>query len=311
MTADFFPGIVAGFCLDTNGGDKACGEGTPLPIDHICDLFDGECEVYKGYGVRHVVQVRYIDAGGTTASIEVYLSKYGSTEGAFAMFTRRVVGDADPADENAPRALDAGGAAALGLGNAYVWRGQYLAEITYNNDTASEAVIKANSDKILPLVGKEIGARITGEKSLPPAAAALPRENLLPLGIRLATKDLLDIDGLGEGAFGYYRSGGKRYRLASLVRADADQARDILTTLMKQPGANKEKDIVDGAVRLMRKDGGSPPIEWIFARLGKRVLGIADEPRVVRATMTAEDQAKLGLPREEKITLLKKSLAGP
>ena len=64
MTTNFFPGLVAGFCLDANGGDKACGEGTPLPIDHICDLFDGECEVYRGYGIRHVVQVRYIDAGG-------------------------------------------------------------------------------------------------------------------------------------------------------------------------------------------------------------------------------------------------------
>jgi hypothetical protein len=310
-TAAFFPRVVAGFCVDPNGGDKACGEGTSVPIDHICDLFDGECEIYKGYGVRHVVQVRYIDSAGTSAAVEVYLSKFGSTEGAFAMFTRRVVGDADPADESTPRALDAGGMAALGLGNAYVWRGPYLAELTYNNDAASEAVIKSTGEKLLPPIARELGTRLPGDTTPPASAAALPRENRLPLGVRLVTKDLLDIDGVGEGAFGYYRAGPKRYRLASLARADVDQAKDVLATFARQPGATKEKGIAEGAVRLVQKDGGGPAVEWIFARWGKRVLGIADEPRVIRPTMTPEDQAKVSLPRDEKVSLLKKTLAVP
>ena len=310
-TADFFPRLVEGLCIDPNGSDKACGEGTALPIDHICDLFDGECEIYKGYGVRHVVQVRYIDGAGTSAAVEVYLSKYGGAEGAFAMFTRRVVGDGDPADESTPRALDAGGMAALGLGNAYVWRGPYLAEITYTNDTATEAAIKATGDKLLPVIAREIGTRLTGETTPPASAAALPRENRLPLGIRLVTKDLLDIEGLGEGAFGYYRTGVKRYRLASMVRGDVDQAKDALTTLARQTGATKEKGLAEGAVRLMRKEAGSPAIEWIFARWGKRVLGIADESRVIHASMTADDQAKLSLTRDDKVSLLKKVLIVP
>src|SRR5579871_1476769 len=162
-SAPFFPQAAGGFCVDPNGGDKAFGEGAALPIDHICDLFDGECEIYKGYGVRRVVEARYVDGGGTSATIDVHLSKYGTTEGAYAMFTRRVVGDGDPADESTPHAIEGGGAAALGLGNAYLWRGLYLVELTYNNETAAEAAIKTASDKLLPPLVKEMGSRIPGE----------------------------------------------------------------------------------------------------------------------------------------------------
>src|SRR6185312_11902450 len=102
-SAPFFPAVNGAFCLDPNGGDKAFGEGAPLPIDHICDLFDGECEIYKGCGVKRVVEARYVDGKGSSATIDVHLSKFATVEGAYAMFTRRVVGDGDPADEATPR----------------------------------------------------------------------------------------------------------------------------------------------------------------------------------------------------------------
>jgi hypothetical protein len=308
-SAPFFPQAspsLGGFCLDPNGGDKTFGEGASLPIDHICDLFDGECEIYKGYGVRRVLEARYVDGAGTPATIDVHLSKFGTTEGAYAMFTRRVVGDGDPADEATPRPIEGGGAAALGLGNAYLWRGLYLAEITYNNETAAEAQVRAASEKLLPPLVKEMGGKMPGETALPAAAAALPADGLLPLGRRFVTKDLLGVEGLGAGAFGYYRAGAKRFRLASLVRADADQAKDVITTLSKLPGASKEKGIGEGAVRVMRKEGESAPVEWIFSRSGKSVLGIGDEPRVLRAGMSADDHAKLTLTKDDKASRLKK-----
>lgn len=305
-SAPLFPPTSGGFCLDPNGGEKVCGEGAPFPIDHICDLFDGECEIYKGYGVRRVVQVRYVDGGGTPATLDVYLSKYGTSEGAYAMFTRRVVGDGDPADEATPRPIPGGGAAALGVGNAYVWRGAYLAEVTYNNEAVAEAAIKVASERLLPGIIKDLGDRLPGEAALPPSAAALPAEGLIPLGRRFVTKDLLGVDGLGPGAFGYYRTGSKRYRVASLVRADVDQAKDILSTLSKLPGASREKRIGEGAVRLMHNDGAGAPVEWFFARRGKLVLGIGDEPRALRSTMTADEHAKVSLTKDEKIDRLKK-----
>jgi hypothetical protein len=309
-SAPFFPRAAGGFCLDPNGGDKTFGDGAPLPIDHICDLFDGECEVYKGYGVRRVVEARYVDGGGTPATVDVHLSRFGTTEGAYAMFTRRVVGDGDPADESTPRPIDGGGAAALGLGNAYLWRGLYLVELTYSNETAAEAAIKAAGERLLPPLVKEMGAQIPGETALPAAAAALPKAGLLPLGVRFVTKDLLGVDGVGPGAFGYYKDAAKRWRVASIARADADQAKDVLSTLAKLPGATREKYLGDGAVRLMRKDGESLSVEWIFARTGKSLLGVGDEPRVLRAGQTADEHAKVTLTKDEKVDRLKKILPG-
>lgn len=306
-SAPLFVAATGGFCLDPNGGEKTFGESAKLPLDHICtDVFDGECEIYKGYGVRRVVEGRYVDGGGTTATMDVHLSKFGTSEGAYAMFTRRVVGDGDPASDSTPRPLEGGGAAALGVGNAYLWRGLYLVEITYNNETAAEAAVRAASDRLLPPLVREMGGKLPGDPALPPAAAALPKEHLIPLGIRFVTKDLLGVDGLGAGAFGYYKDGDKRWRVASIFRADADQTKDVISTLMKLPGATKEKNLGEGAVRLMRKEGEGPAVEWILARSGKTILGVGDEARALRSGMTPDEASKLSLSKDDKIAKLKK-----
>ncbi|MEO7327648.1 MAG: DUF6599 family protein [Minicystis sp.] len=307
-SAPFFPALSGGFCLDPNGGEKTFGDGASQPLDHICDLFDGECEIYKGYGARRVVGVRYVDGGGSPATVEVYLSKFATTEGAYAMFTRRVVGEGDPAEASTPKPTVGGGAAALGLGNAYLWRGLFLVELTYNNEAANEAAIKAAGEKLLPPLVRELGEKLPGDTALPASAAALPKEGMLPLGIRLSTKDLLSETGVGGGAFGYYQAGEKRFRIAALARADADQAKDVLATLAKLPGASKEKSAGEGGARFMHKGEGAA-VEWVFARAGKLVLGIGDEARVLRSGMTAEEHAKVTLGRDEKIERLKKALA--
>ncbi len=147
-----------------------------------------------------------------------------------------------------------------------------------------------------------MGAQIPGDAVAAPAAATLHRR-APPFGVRFSTKDLLGVDGVGAGAFGYYKDGAKRWRVASVLRADADQAKDVLSTLAKLPGATREKYIGEGAVRLMRKDGESLPVEWIFARAGKAVLGVGDEPRVLRGGQTADEHAKVTLTKDEKISL--------
>lgn len=309
QTAALVPRKSSQFCLDPNGGDKVYGEGASLPIDQICDMFDGECEIYKGFGVRRVVEMRYVDGGGSAATINVYVSKFASVDGAYAMFTKRVVGDGDPASEDTPRSIPGGGAAALGVGNAYLWRGAHLVELTYNDEAAAEAAIKAASDKLLVPLVKDIGDKLPGETALPAQAAALPKEKLLPLGIRLATKDLFEIAGVGPGAFGYYRDGDKRYRFATMLRADEEQAKDVLGTLGKQPGATKEKGLGDGAIRFMRKEGEGPTTEWFVARSGSRLIGIGDEVRALRSGMSADDIAKVSLGKDDKIARLKEALA--
>lgn len=309
QSAPFFPSAWGGYCVDPHGGDKTFGEGATLPLDNICtDVFDGECEIYKGFGVRRVVEARYVDGGGTPATVDVHLSKFATTEGAYAMFTKRVVGDGDPAEPSTPRPIQGGAVAALGLGNAYLWRGLYLAEITYNNEAAAEAAIKAASEKLLPELVKAMGDKLPGEAALPPAAAALPKESMIPLGVRFVTRDLLGVEGAGAGAFGYYRAGDKRWRVASILRADPDQAKDVLATLGKLPGATREKGVGDGVVRLMRKEGEGAAAEWLFARSGKTVIGVGDEVRVLRGAMTADERGKVSSSKDEKIERLKKLL---
>jgi len=309
QSAPFFPRTSGGYCLDPNGGDKTYGEGASLPIDKICDMFDGECEIYKSFGVRRVVELRYVDGNGSPATIDVHLSKFATTEGAYAMFTKRVVGDGDPAGEDTPRPTEGGGAAALGVGNAYLWRGLYLAEITYNDESAAEAAIKAAGDKLLAPLVKDIGGKLAGDTVLPKAAAALPETKRIPLGIRAVTTDLLGIAGTGAGAFGYYKDGDKRYRFGVMVRADEEQAKDVLATLGKQSGAAKEKNVGDGAVRFMSKEGEGPALEWVFARKGAKLIGIGDETRALRSGMTADEMAKVSLTKDEKISRLKEALA--
>ena len=308
LSAPFFPRTTGAFCLDPNGGDKTFGDQAALPLDQICDLFDGECEIYKGFNVRRVVEARYVDGAGSPATIDIHLSKFGTTDAAYAMFTKRVVGDGDPADEATPKPIDGGGAAALGLGNAYLWRGAYLAEITYNDESAAEAAMKAAGDKLLPPLVKDMGAKLPGETTPPASIGALPKEGMIPLGARLVIKDALGVDGVGSGAFGYYKEGVKRWRILSLVRGDVDQAKDVLSSFSKLAGATKEKGVADGAFRLMHKDGDATPIEWVIARSGKTVLGVGDEARVLRAGMTAEEHAKVTLSKDEKITRVKGAL---
>jgi hypothetical protein len=310
-SAPFFPRLARGFCLDPNGGDKAFGEGASLSLDHICDIFDGECEVYRGFGVRRVVEARYVDGAGGPATIDVHLSKFATTEGAYAMFTKRTVGDGDPADEATPRPSEGGGAAALGIGNAYLWRGQYLVELTYDDESSAEAAIKAAGERLLPPLVAEMGAKLPGDTQPPPAVQALPKDARLPMGTVYVTTDLLGVDGVGGGAFGYYREGDKRWRVLAIARADADQAKDVLGTFAKLPGATKEKGAGDAAVRVMRKDSDGIAVEWVVARAGKDVLGVGDEVRALRAGMSADEHAKVTLTKAEKLERLKKAIGAP
>lgn len=303
-SAAFFPRQAAGYCLDPNGETRVFGEGGKLSMDAICtEAFDGECEVYKGFGLKRVVQLRYIDGAGTPGSVEIYLSQFGTADGAYGMFTKRVIADGDPV-ESAPRKLEAGGAAALGTGRSYIWKGPYLVEVQYANEQETPAQMKASSERLLVPIGTEIGQKLPGAPSLPPAAARLPTDKLVPLGILYSPKDVLGIDGAGAGATGFYKDGDKRYRVLSLVRDDVDQAKDVLKTFGKVRGASEEKGLGEHAYHLfMQKDGTK--IEWIIARAGKVVMGIGDEEFAIKQGMPPAEREKLSLTREEKSARLR------
>jgi len=303
-SAAFFPRQAAGYCLDPHGETRVFGEGGKLSMDAICtEAFNGECEVYKGFGLKRVVQLRYIDGAGSPGSVEIYLSQFATADGAYGMFTKRVIADSDPV-ESAPRKLEAGGAAALGTGRSYIWKGPYLVEVQYANEQETPAQMKASSERLLVPIGTEIGQKLPGAGGLPPAAARLPTDKLVPLGILYSPKDVLGIDGAGAGAAGFYKDGDKRYRVLSLVRDDVDQAKDVLKTFGKVKGASEEKGLAEHAYHLLLQKDGTK-IEWVIARAGKAVMGIGDEEYVIKQGMGPPEREKLSLTREEKVARLR------
>lgn len=297
-------------CADPHSAEKAFGEDADKPFDRACDeLLDGECEIYRKLGALRTMQVRYIDDAGSTGVATVLLTKFQTSEGAYAMFTLRVVGDGDPASEVTPSRIEGASLGAAGVGNALVVRGPFLAEIVFTDESAGSAAAlrKAAEPHLVPLA-KAIGAKLTGDPSPPPAVALLPPAGQLPLGVRYHTKDVLGIVGVGPGAVGYYREGEKRYRVAAMLRPDGDQAKDLLALFGKEQGASREKAPYDGFVRLVVQPQGELPAEWVFGRARGVVLGVGDEVRVLRDTMTSEERDKVLLSTRDKMEKLKQML---
>jgi hypothetical protein len=299
---EHFPDKSGSFCLDPAGSDRGYGEGAKSPLEGMCEMFDGECEIYKRFGVERAIEAHYVDGAGSGATIDIYLTRYGSDESAYAMFTKRVVGDGDPAHPDTARPVAGGGAAALGEGNAYLWRGPHLVEITYNDSKASAAQMKERGDALLPPLVKAFGDKLPGESKPPALVAALPEDKRLPLGVRYITKDVLDVPGVGAGAFGYYQDGARRWRVLAMDPGDEDQAKDVVKSFRKLQGAEVEKAL-EGA-RFMHQAA-----EWIVGRKGSKLLGVGDESRVLREGMSADEHRQKTLPQEDKRVLLKQLLA--
>jgi hypothetical protein len=302
-SAAFFPRVSGSFCVDPNGEVRAYGERASGTIDQVClQLFDGECEVYKDFGLKRVVSLRYVDGKGSTANVTIDLSRFADREGAYGFFTKRVVGDSDPA-EATTEPLEAGAAAALGSGISYVWRGEHVAELKYLDDESPDQLRKA-SHQVLPGISKEIGDKLPGDLQPPKAVQALPSEHRLPLGVSYESKDVLGISALGPGAIGFYKQGEKRWRVFAIVRGDEDAAKDVMKTVRKLDGAKTVKGAAFEPTAFARTEEGSPRIEWLVARKGSTVFGIGDEEFVLSSEQSADDAAKLRLAEPEKLERL-------
>src|SRR5262245_45994067 len=120
VSAPFFARTVDGYCIDPQGEIRTYGEKGKLSMDEVCTTaFDGECEVYKNFGLKRLVTLHHVDGAGKGGSGEVNLSQFADAAGAYGMFTLRVVAG-DPAEPSTPKVLPAGTAGAIGTGRAYV-----------------------------------------------------------------------------------------------------------------------------------------------------------------------------------------------
>src|SRR5262245_59814819 len=89
ISAQWFPRTAGGYCLDPQGETKTYGEKAKLTLEDVCTMaFDGECEVYKRFGLKRVVSLRYVDGAGKGGTVEINLSQFGDVAGAYGMFTK-------------------------------------------------------------------------------------------------------------------------------------------------------------------------------------------------------------------------------
>jgi hypothetical protein len=298
ISAPFFPRVSGGYCVDPQGETKTYGEKAKLSLDDVCtQAFDGECEVYKRFALKRVVSLRYVDGGGKGGTVEINLSQFTDVNGAYGMFTKRVVADADPSRSDAAKPLAAGAGAALGTGTAYLWRGQHLVEMSYLNENESQDQMAKSGAAILGVLAKEIGEKLPGSLDKPPSARPLPQASMLPNGIQFFPKDPLGWPNVGAGAVGFYKEGDKRWRVIAIQRDDVDQAKDAFKTIKSRPGALPVAGVGDEAAAVTTSDTKA---EWIVARKGALVIGVGDEELV------REPAAKVV--KDDKIAKLKAAL---
>jgi len=309
ISAGFFPAKVKGYCVDPAGETMTYGEKGKLTMDEVCTTaFDGECEVYKAYGLKRVVKLSYVDGEGKGGVVEITLSQFDG-EGAFGMFTKRLVAG-DPTDKSAPRPVAVKGLAAMGTGRAYVWRGQHLVELQYNNEREAPAALAASSDAILGAMAKDLADKLPGSPDKPAAARGLPEQDLVPGGIEWFTKDAMGVSGLGAGAAGYYKSGDKRWRAVRLAVADEAAAKDAMKAAGKVKGALPIKDAGDDAWHVaIQASKDAPVVEMLIARKGAVVVGVADEEYALRAAGSADKQKAVRVSKEDALARIKTLLS--
>jgi hypothetical protein len=74
QSAAYFPRTEAGYCIDPNAETRSYGAEAKGSLDEVCtQQFDGECEVYKSFGLKRVVTLRYVDGAGSPGAVSVTL----------------------------------------------------------------------------------------------------------------------------------------------------------------------------------------------------------------------------------------------
>lgn len=310
VSAPFFPPAVAGWCLDPHGDAKTYGEKGKLRIDQLCDTaLDGGCEEYRRMGVTRTVILHYVEGKGK-GTVEVFLSQFAG-DGAYAIMTARLVGEVDPTDPSMPRQAAVpgqGAVGAVGTLKAYAWRGAHFLELTYENDDQTPEQLKRSSDEILPKLAAAIAAKLPDASGVPEAAQLLPEKSRVPLGVVYDPKAVLGMANVGAGAVGYYKDGGKRWRVLAIARPDAEQAKDAFKAL-RQAGAAGVPGLGDEAMAVVLHPGPSrPKLEYAIARKGKVVVGVGDEELLLSSGASAPPPNKPGeaeLTKDEKLAKLR------
>lgn len=178
--AALLPVSISGYCLDPKVEAKTFGKDGKYSMDEVCThAFDGECEVYKSYGLERVVQVAYGNEKNN-ASLDIIVSRYKTSDGAFGFYSKRTLAEGDPT-ESKMRVIEGGALGAGGTGKAYAVGNRYVVELTYNSEDETPEQIAKSSAPVLEALAKAIGEKFQAPVA-PPSVAALPKADRLAAG---------------------------------------------------------------------------------------------------------------------------------
>lgn len=290
------PGSAHGYCVDPRSDVRRYGVAEASPLDAVCiELFNGECELYKSYGLQGVKTLRYIAANGSSAEVSVVASSFRRSSGAFGFFTQRILGSDLPSQITVEPLDVEQGRAVLGLGMAIVWRGKSVVELTYVSSEETPSEIESRSPEILRPLSRAIAETLVGPKQ--PERDVLLVESLEPdaLGVAVVTDGLLDVGGSGPGTIGYFSRGEIPHRVLVAERRDESGSSDLLR-LLRRSGIEKKlkgREIV----RVRRTRENALPETWYLLRNDEVVLGVGplsseEEPTQTTPKERERDQEK-------------------
>ena len=248
-------------------------------------------------------------ARGAPNSVEVNLSRFATADGAYAMFTKRVVADGDPGARHGEAAGGRRRRARRAAATPTCGAAQYLAELTFvTEDTkmTPEQMAAAERDGDRRHREARSARKLPGATDLPPAAAALPDGVAHPARHRV----------LPEGGA---RRHGRRARRPSattrtatsagahiaVVRADAEARRRPSAPSSSSRAACPSRA---WATRRCRSSIQEAPdrakAEYVVARKGSLVAAVGDEELVLDPATPSDKQAPLKLTHDEKLAKL-------
>jgi hypothetical protein len=274
---DGLPGRVGEFCLDPNADVRRYGEGTASPLDGVCvELFNGECEIYKGYGLEGVKTTQYVATGKGRASVSVVASRFRHSSGAFGFFTRRILGDGLPSQVTVVP-LKVTGRAALGPGVLYLWRGKQVLEMNYVSESETPAEIEQNSAPVLRSLSASTSQLMLGTTTPETGVAVLESMSEASFGVLVRADGLFDLSGSGPYATAYFEASSTShdpaYRLVTAERRDEAAVRDLLQLVTRNVPSHKLKGTTSHRVRWTAE--GQAPETWLLTTEGNLLLAVA------------------------------------
>lgn len=285
------PARAAGHCIDPTSDVRSYGTGAKAPLDAVCvELFNGECELYKSYGLDAVRTLRYAPLSSQTSSVSVVVSEFRSNQGAYGFFSRRILGGAPPSEKTVTPLVLAG-QGALGTGVAYLQRGKAVVELTYLSETETPTEVAEKAAHLLPELASAISDSLGGPKAPPRVALVTQLAGAEELTTELPPDGLLGLVGTGPYAVTHYDGTDAAHRLVALEASDADGAGDALRLVRSAGSAHKLKFRDVYSVRVAREENA--PEIWHFRVQGRLLLGVGPALGAQTKLLAAKQRERL------------------